>query len=199
MDPVVASVLERLESESRLERSRDTPPEDRMLAITRDTGEFYNMLLRLSGARDVLEIGMSVGYSTVWFAEAVRDAGGHITTIEQNPSKIRRAGANFDEAGVSDIISIIQGTALDMLEGMVAGGKRFDFVFIDADKENVAMYFDLALAILNPGGVIGVDNMHHPERFREHMGEFDRHVRSHAGIQALTLHLGNGQELIRKI
>ena len=86
----ISKVLEKLEVQSNLEKSKKTniPPEDRMLAITKDTGELFNMILRLKNAKNMLEIGTSTGYSTIWCAEVISEQSGKIITIEKNPSKI---------------------------------------------------------------------------------------------------------------
>ncbi|MFM7796502.1 MAG: O-methyltransferase, partial [Candidatus Nitrosotenuis sp.] len=112
------------------------PHEKRMLAITADTGIFYNSLIRATKTKRILEIGLSVGYSTIWFAEALPD-NGKIISIEQNPDKIKRAKQNFVQAGVSKKIKIRQGNAKQVLQEMLSEFRKkrtlFDFVFIDAD------------------------------------------------------------------
>mgnify|MGYP002623135232 FL=1 len=89
----IFDVLVKLEKQSSLEKSRqvDVPSDERMLAITKETGELLNMLIRLKNAKNMLEVGMSVGYSTIWCAEAISENDGKIITIEQNPKKIKRA------------------------------------------------------------------------------------------------------------
>jgi len=200
VEPQIAGVIERLEKQSNLEKSHgvDVAPEDRMLAITRDTGLFYNILLRSSGIRRVLEIGLSTGYSTLWFADAVLESMGEITTIEQNPSKIRRARKNFEDAGVADMITTVHGAALDVLQELRRSGAKFDFAFIDADKENCRRYFDLVFPMLSVNGIVGTDNMRHPEKYREEMKRFSDHVRSYPNAKTTTLEIGNGQELTVK-
>ena len=93
------------------------PHEKRMLAITPDTGIFYNSLIRATKTKRILEIGLSVGYSTIWFAEALPN-NGKIISIEQNPDKIKRAKQNFVQAGVSKKIKIRQGNAKQVLQEM---------------------------------------------------------------------------------
>ena len=95
----ISNVLEELEAQSILEKSRkvNVSPEDRMLAITRETGELLNMILRIKNAKNMLEIGTSTGYSTIWCAEAISIQSGKIITIEQNPNKIKRAKENFQK------------------------------------------------------------------------------------------------------
>lgn len=200
MRPEIGRVLDRLEAQSRAERDRtaDVAPDDRMLAITADTGIFYNTLLRAAGARRILEIGTSTGYSALWFADAALENGGGVTTIERNPSKARRAEANFEEARVSGAVTVVRGEALDALGDLSRAGSRFDFAFIDADKESCVRYFDAVFPMIRANGVVGTDNMLYPERYRGMMGDFRDHVRAHPGAQTVTVNIGNGQEVTVK-
>ena len=104
----ISNILEKLEEQSTLEKLRkvDIAPEDRMLAITKETGDLLNMILRLKNAKNMLEVGTSTGYSTIWCAEAIYKQSGKIITIEQNPNKIKRAKENFQKAGIADTIII---------------------------------------------------------------------------------------------
>ena len=209
MNPDMVRVLERLNACSVTERKEDDmvpadevtagdikPHSPRMYAITEDSAVFLNILIRSAGFTNVLEVGMSVGYSTIWFAEAIEyNGGGRITTIERTPSKVARAKANFAEAGVSNV-TILEGTALDILRGM---DEKFDFVFIDADKGNAPEYFDLALKMLKPGGMIAIDNMTYPARYRDLMDNLARHIRSMPNVRTVTVPIGNGLEISTKI
>ena len=159
MDESISKTLAKLEAQSFLEKTHkvDIPSEDRMLAITKETGELLNMILRLKNAKNMLEVGMSTGYSTIWCAEAISEKSGQIITIEKNPNKIKRASKNFQEAGVSKYITIKEGSALEILSKFNSDEKYqnyFDFVLIDADKENVITYFDLIFPMVSVGGVI---------------------------------------------
>ncbi len=196
----INKVLERLEKQSELEKSRkvDVEPKDRMLAITKDTGQFYNIWLGASQAKHVLEIGTSTGYSTLWFADAILENMGEIITIEKNPSKIKRAKQNFEDAKVSEIITTIHGTATEVLKELNQTGAKFDFVFIDADKENCKKYFDLAFPMLNDRGAICTDNMNYPEKYQDMMREFSSHIKKYPNAKTVTLNIGNGQELTLK-
>ena len=158
MENSIFKVLEELESQSNLEKNRkiDVAPNDRMLAITKETGELLNLIMRLYNAQNVLEIGMSTGYSTIWFAEALKEnkKTGKIITIEQNPNKIRRAKENFEKAKVNEIIEIKKGLAMEILTKLSLDIKYkefFDFVFIDADKENIIEYFNKILPMVSKG------------------------------------------------
>ena len=110
----ISKVLDELEIQSSLEKARkvDVPQKDRMLAITKETGELLNMILRLKNAKNILEIGTSTGYSTIWCAEAIYEKSGKIITIENNPGKIKRANENFQKAGMADNITIKEGNAI---------------------------------------------------------------------------------------
>jgi len=160
----ISKVLAELEIQSTIEKSKkvDIPSEDRMLAITKETGELLNMILRLKNAKNMLEVGTSTGYSTIWCAEAISEQSGKIITIEQNSSKIKRAKENFQKAGVTDTITIKKGLAMQILTEFNVQQRYnnfFDFVLIDADKENVIKYFDLILPMVPVGGVIVTDKV----------------------------------------
>ncbi len=204
MKSSISRVLEELEIQSTREKSKeeDIPHEDRMLAITKETGELLNMILRLKNAKNMLEVGMSTGYSTIWCAEAISEQSGKIITIEQNPSKIRRARENFQKAGVTNTIIIKEGLAMQILSELSLQkkyGNFFDFVLIDADKENVIEYFDLILPMVTIGGVIVTDNMLYPERFREEMKKFSDYLKENPKLHTITLPIGNGEEITIKI
>ena len=204
MKKLISKVLDELEIQSTLEKSKkeDMPHEDRMLAITKETGELLNMILRLKNAKNMLEVGMSTGYSTIWCAEVISMQSGKIITIEQNPSKIRRAKENFQKAGITDTIIIKEGLAMQILSELSLQKKYsnfFDFVLIDADKENVIKYFDLILPMVTIGGVIVTDNMLYPERFREEMKKFSSYLKENPKLHTITSPIGNGEEITIRI
>lgn len=197
-------VLKKLEKRSRLEESNqiDVNHDERMLAITEDTGQFYNLFLKAIKAKRVLEIGTSVGYSTIWFADAILENDGKIITIEQNSFKISRAESNFKESKVENIIEIIEGQAIQIIKQLADKIKteqeKFDFVFLDADKELNIEYFDLVLPMVKVGGIIATDNILYPKKFRPIMEKFVNYVKTKPNIQTFTLDLGNGEQLTIK-
>ncbi|WP_255464701.1 O-methyltransferase [Nitrosopumilus sp. b2] len=183
-------------------RKIDVPANERMLAITKETGELLNMIIRLKNVKNALEVGMSVGYSTIWCAEAIIENGGKIITIEQNPEKIKRAKENFQNANVSDIITIQEGFAMEILRSFRLQKKYqnfFDFVLIDADKENVIEYFDMILPLVSIGGVIVTDNMLYPEKYQEDMKKYSQHIQSNQNVRTITSPIGNGEEITIKL
>ena len=204
MKESIIKIIEGLEEQSRLEKSRsvDVQPEDRMLAITKDTGELLNVILRLTKAKNMLEIGTSVGYSAIWCAEAIFEQSGKIITIEKNPKKIKRAKDNFQKAELSDTITIKEGLAIDVLSEWSERKKNigfFDFVFIDADKENIIKYFDLIYPMVSIGGVIVTDNMLYPEKYRDDMKKFSDYLSKNPKLRTITSPIGNGEEITIKI
>ena len=168
---------------------------EEMLAITADTGMLFSILLKAIKARRVLEVGTSVGFSTIWLADAVGKKG-KVTTIEIDPRKIERARKNFKKAGVEELIDVKQGSALDILRTLKA---KFDFVLLDADKENIIQYFDLVLPLLRKGGLIAADNMLFPPRYRPTMAKYASHARSRCNIQSVTVPIGMGEEITIKL
>lgn len=202
MDQRVADILKDLEMQSDLESGgvADVKPSDRMLAVPRDAGRMLNVFVRAAGARRVLELGTSVGYSTIWIAEALPDKSGGVTTIEQNPSKVTRALENFEAAGVSNRVDVRLGKISDVLDGMSGCRQEpFDGAFVDADKENVVRYFDTALGMIRRGGFVVVDNMTHPRKYARYMGALESHARSLPYVRMTVVPVGNGMLFAVKI
>lgn len=195
-------VLTKLEKQSTLEKTRrvDIPPERRMLAITPETARFYHKLLISIKAQNILELGTSSGYSALWFADAAlsNTKTPKITTVEANPIKVQMARANFEQAGVSDFIKIIPGRILDVLQSMPKK-PRYDFILIDADKENMIKYFDLVLPMLKIGGIIGTDNVLLPEKYKRFMQMYSKHISKNKHVVTGTMPLGYGQEITMRI
>ena len=162
----IQNVLSRLEKDIDYENNHrdEVPSEERLNCISKNIGMFYNIMLKSINAKKILEIGMSVGYSGLWFADAIMSnaqSDGQITTIDREKFKIDNARRNFEEAGVDSLIKIREGEAREILHEIKAEFKEnyFDFIFIDADKESYIEYFDLCLPLVRKGGIIGADNI----------------------------------------
>lgn len=122
-------------------------------------GRMLHLLARMAGARRVLEIGTLGGYSTIELARAL-PADGRLISLEIDPHHADVARGNVAKAGLGDRVDIRTGPALDSLQAMIAANDGpFDFVFIDADKQNNAAYVRAALAMSRPGTTIVVDNV----------------------------------------
>jgi predicted O-methyltransferase YrrM len=128
----------------------------RMLNITRDTGEFLAVLVRATRARHVLEIGTSNGYSTLWLAEAASAIGGTVTTVEHAELKARLAKDTFDRSGLGTHIRLLQDDAGRVLEYSEAGA--FDLVFLDSERSEYPGWWPHLRRVLRPGGLLVVDN-----------------------------------------
>ena len=127
--------------------------------VTPNQGKLLQMFAQLAGAKRILEIGTLGGYSTIWLARAL-PAGGHLITLEFNPKHAEIARSNIARAGLSNLIEIRVGAALDTLPKLEVEMKEpFDLIFIDADKPNNSAYLRWALKLSRPGTLIIVDNV----------------------------------------
>ncbi|BBX19269.1 O-methyltransferase [Mycolicibacterium duvalii] len=127
------------------------------IEVSAQHAKLLSLLVRMAGARRVLEIGTLAGYSTIALARAVGPDGA-VVTLEFEPAHAEVARANLERAGVSDRVEIAVGAALDTLPTL-QGGEPFGLVFIDADKENNVAYVEWAIQLGAPGTVIVVDNI----------------------------------------
>ncbi|WP_028270656.1 O-methyltransferase [Arthrobacter sp. UNC362MFTsu5.1] len=129
------------------------------IEVAPNAGKLLKLLVQLSGARRILEIGTLAGFSTIWMAQGLPDDG-ELITCEYLPKHAGVARANVDAAGVGHKVDIRVGAALDTLPGLQDDGRGpFDFVFIDADKENNPQYLDWAVRLGRPGTAIVMDNV----------------------------------------
>jgi predicted O-methyltransferase YrrM len=128
------------------------------IQVSPTEGKFLQMLARAMGARKILEIGTLGGYSTILLARALPDDG-KLITLEMNPVHADVARKSFVRARLADKIELRVGAALETLPKLKAEGHVFDFVFIDADKENNVYYVQQVLEMSRPGTMIVVDNV----------------------------------------
>jgi predicted O-methyltransferase YrrM len=129
------------------------------IAVTPAQGKLLHLLARLQGAQKILEIGTLGGYSTIWLARAL-PANGSLVTLEANAEYAKVAKANISRAGLDAIVDLRLGPALETLPQIAAeGAGAFDFIFIDADKQNIPKYFEFARKLSRRGSLIIVDNV----------------------------------------
>ena len=130
------------------------------MQIAPEQGQFMGLLVRLLGARKCLEIGVFTGYSALAVALAL-PFDGRLVACDVSEEFTAIARRYWEEAGVDPIIRLHLAPALETLDGLLADGEggTFDFAFIDADKVNYAGYFERALELLRPGGLVVVDNV----------------------------------------
>jgi predicted O-methyltransferase YrrM len=129
------------------------------IAVTPAQGKLLHLLARLLGARKILEIGTLGGYSTIWLGRALPEDG-QLITLESEPKHAEVARANISRAGLSGLVDLRVGNALEILPQITAeGGGPFDLTFIDADKRSIPAYFQFALKLSRKGSLIIVDNV----------------------------------------
>jgi caffeoyl-CoA O-methyltransferase len=129
------------------------------ISVSANQGKFLQLLARLCNAKTILEIGTLAGYSTIWMARAL-PANGKLITLEFNPMHAAVAGKNIAHAGLTALVDIRVGKALDWLPKIETEGiAPFDMIFIDADKPPYAEYFQWALRLSRPGTLIVADNV----------------------------------------
>src|SRR5712691_2283993 len=122
-------------------------------------GKLLQLLVRLQGARAILELGTLGGYSTIWLARAL-PAGGRLITLESDPRYAEVARANIARAGLAAVVEVRVGRALDTLPRLAADGLApFDLIFVDADKQTNPEYLAWALELSRPGSLIVADNV----------------------------------------
>jgi predicted O-methyltransferase YrrM len=120
------------------------------LAISPEDGQFLRMLVASTGRKRALEIGAAQGYSAIWIGLAMRDTGGHLTTIEYDPQRAKEAAANVKRAGLDDVVTVIGGDAFAEIPKLTG---TFDCVFVDAWKRDYIKFFDLTYPRLDEGGL----------------------------------------------
>ena len=129
------------------------------IAVSPSQGKFLHILAKAIGAKRILELGTLAGYSAIWLARAL-PPDGRLVTVELDPARAEVARRSFARAGVSGIIDLRVGAALDVLRTLeTERAAPFDFVFIDADKGNYPDYFDRAVRLSRPGALIVADNV----------------------------------------
>jgi len=189
LDDRVRAVLARLEAEDAAERERGVPSAQRSRQVARTTGQFLFALVAPQTDCEVLELGGSRGYSTIWLAAGVRHLGGRVLSLEADPAKCETWRRSLAEAGLEATAELIEG---DAFESLLAIDDVFDLVFIDAEKEDYEALFDLARPKVEPGALFVADNvLSHAET----LGDYSRHRQADPTLESVTVPLDRGLEL----
>ena len=183
----VRAVMAELEARNAADGVEGTPQEARLRAISPEVGQFLLTLALSIGARIIVEVGTSGGYSTLWLAVAASRTGGRVTTFEIDGAKATLARRTFAKAGLGEYLELREGDAraeLAALDGPV------DIVFIDAEKRDYVTYLELAIRILRPGGLLVADNLisHASE-----LVEFRARALSDPRLTGLVVPIGAGE------
>lgn len=165
-----------------------------LLHVGPNTATLLNLLAKESKAKRILELGTSYGYSTVWLAEAARENGGKVTTLELSTEKSESARAALAKAGLDVYVDFKVGDALQILKELHG---PFDFVLVDLWKNLYVPCFDLFLPKLAPGALIVADNMLEPPMARADAETYRAHVRESGRFDSILLPVGSGIELSR--
>ncbi len=189
LDERVRRVLARLEEEDAAERAAGLPAAERSRAVEPTTGRFLFSLVAPQTDCEVLEIGGSRGYSTIWLAAGVRNLGGRVLSVERDPRKIDAWRKNVQEAGLEDWADLVEG---DAKEAVPAIDDVFDIVFLDAEKDDYEELFRLARAKLEPGALVVADNvLSHVET----LAAYSQARQADPSLLSVTVPLDRGLEL----
>ena len=157
------------------------------------TGKFLYNLALISKAKNILEVGTSNGYSTIWLAEAAKQTRGKVTTMEISESKVRVAKENFRRAKLGETIRIIHGDALKEIQKL---REKYDFMFIDAIKKDYISYLRLAEKNLVKNAVIAADNA---IIFKDKMGHYFNYLQNSKNYSSVLVPIGTGVEFSIKL
>ena len=167
----IQSVLDRMVKSHQTYLS--VPPED---------GKALRLLTEATGAKNVIEIGTSTGYSGLWFCLALQATGGHLTTFEINHERASQAREHFKEAGVEEMVTVIEGDAHEQLANLKG---PIDVAFIDADKGGYVDYLNKLLPRVQRGGLILAHNV-------DMVPDYVRAVTTNAGMETIFYREGAG-------
>jgi len=189
LDERVLATLTRLESEDAAEREAGLPSGQRSRAVEPTTGRLLFALAASQAGVEVLEIGGSRVYSSIWLAAGARVLGGRLISLESDPVKCEAWRANVAEAGLEEWAELVEGDAHDTL---ARTEDVFDLVFLDAEKDDYEALFALSRPLLEPGGLVVADNvLSHVET----LGAYSAARQADATLSSVTVTLDRGLEL----
>ena len=167
---------------------------------------FMQLIIKINNVKQILEIGTFTGYSALSMALAVDD--GLITCLDKNEKTSEVASNFFKKAKVDKKINLIVGEATDSLNNLINENKKFDLIFIDADKENYIKYYDLAFKLISKNGLILIDNVlwkgdvannKKNDRMTNIIKDFNTYIKNDERIEKTILPIGDGVTICRKI
>lgn len=189
LDEQVFEVLARMEAEDAAERAAGLPAAERSRQVQPATGRFLFALAASQAGVEVMEIGGSRGYSTIWLAAGARMLGGRVLSLERDPAKCTAWRSNVAAAGLDEWTELVEGDAYATLE---VTEDVFDLVFLDAEKDDYEELFRLARPLLEPGGLVVADNvLSHGET----LGAYSDARQADSTLSSVTVPLDRGLEL----
>ena len=189
LDDAVLAVLARLEEEDAAERAAGLPSEKRSRQIAPSTGRFLFALAASQAGIEVLEVGGSRGYSSIWLAAGARVLGGRLVSLEHDPEKCAAWRKNVADAGLEEWAELVEGDAFEILR---ATQDIFDLVFLDAEKDDYEALFALIRPLVDIGGLVVADNvLSHSET----LGAYSVARQADRTLSSVTVPLDRGLEL----
>jgi predicted O-methyltransferase YrrM len=189
LDDRVRAVLERLEAEDAREREQGLPAAQRARQVALTTGQFLFALVAPQADCEVLEIGGSRGYSTIWLAAGVLHLGGRVLSLEHDPAKCEAWRRNIADAGLDQWADLVEGDAYETLPAI---DDVFDIVFLDAEKDDYERLFSIARTKVEPGALVVADNvLSHVDT----LGAYSQARQADPTLESVTVPLDRGLEL----
>jgi predicted O-methyltransferase YrrM len=189
LDERVLGVLARLEQEDRAEREAGVTAQRRSRQVEPTTGRFLFALAAAQAGVEVLEIGGSRGYSSIWLAAGARVLGGRLVSLEHDPEKCAAWRRNITEAGLEEWAELVEGDAFATLR---EAQDVFDLVFVDAEKDDYEALFALARSLLEPGALVVADNV---LSHAEPLAAYSAARQADPALSSVTVPLDRGLEL----
>ena len=189
LEDLVLGTLARLEAEDAAERDAGLPSGQRSRAVAPTTGRFLFALAASQAGIEVLEIGGSRGYSSIWLASGARVLGGRLVSLESDSAKCAAWRSNIASAGLDEWAELVEGDAHETLARIE---DVFDLVFLDAEKDDYEALFALARPLLEPGGLVVADNvLSHVET----LGAYSAARQVDGTLSSVTVPLDRGLEV----
>ena len=183
------AVLERLEADDAAERAAGLPARQRSRQVERTTGRLLFSFVAPQTDCEVLELGGSRGYSTIWLAAGARHLGGRVLSFEIDPARAEAWRRNIADAGLEEWAELIEADALEALPGI---DDVFDVVFLDAEKDDYEPLFEIARTKVEPGAVVIADNvLSHAET----LAAYSHARQADPTLESVTVPLDRGLEI----
>jgi predicted O-methyltransferase YrrM len=200
MQAVLAEYERRSQDEMQLMRSLTREQfmarvDDFLICVGPEVGQLLNLLIVGAGAKTIVELGASYGYSTLWLADAARATGGKVHSLELSRKKVDFAREQLRRVGLESYVEFHVGDALDSLKTMAG---PFDFVLVDLWKDLYSPCLELFHPKLASGALVAADNMLYPPAARPDATAYQSLVRQKGDMDSVLLNIGNGIELSRK-
>ena len=191
MDSRLKALLEELHRHGIAHDRTKTDRLERLRNVEPDSASLLALLVRATGARAVLELGTSNGYSTLWLADAVGSVGGRLVSVELDARRSAQAARNLDRGGLGGVVELRVQDAAQTLSASPDGA--WDMIFLDAERDAYARYWPELLRALRPGGLLAVDNV---LSHADELAEFRALVAAEASVSEAVAPTGAGLLLV---